>query len=357
MKHLNKTIRILIVLLPILYSCNIAMGYVPEKANTEANPNIPTEADVAEELVKLLCEKYKDTGIKKNVQKSLVKIGRPAVKPLIKQLGSKSADIRIAAAEILGEIGPDAEDTKEAVSALVKSLGDSQPKVLQVAVINAIGKMGSRAKDAVKTLNTKLSDRYGNIRLAAAEALGKIGPASAPAVPALVKTAVGDSEIHVRLAAIKALGEIGPNAKAAVPVLKVIMESYYAKNSDPEERKLSLYADKSLIQTNPADRSPVRRIINDSLKGSGAIQDHATFILVDLGTEVEPELRAALKEQKKDSKAYERIESILKKNEEKSGKKSRPEKSEPKKSRPEKKQSPLPHQVWKGFEVKQKPKR
>jgi HEAT repeat protein len=60
-------------------------------------------------------------------------------------------------------------------------------------------------------------------RNAAAYEISGMGPAAAPAVPALI-VALDDPEATVRFPATVALGEIGPAAKAAVPKLKQMME-------------------------------------------------------------------------------------------------------------------------------------
>ncbi len=60
-------------------------------------------------------------------------------------------------------------------------------------------------------------------RNAAAYEIAGMGPAAAPAVPALIE-ALGDAETTVRFPATVALGEIGPAAKAAVPKLKQMVE-------------------------------------------------------------------------------------------------------------------------------------
>jgi HEAT repeat protein len=60
-------------------------------------------------------------------------------------------------------------------------------------------------------------------RNAAAYELSGMGPAAAPAVPALIK-ALDDPEPTVRFPVLVALGEIGPAAKAAVPKLKQMMD-------------------------------------------------------------------------------------------------------------------------------------
>jgi HEAT repeat protein len=60
-------------------------------------------------------------------------------------------------------------------------------------------------------------------RNGAAYQLAHMGPAAAPAVPALID-ALGDPDAAVRYAVTVALREIGPAAKAAVPALKKVMD-------------------------------------------------------------------------------------------------------------------------------------
>jgi HEAT repeat protein len=60
-------------------------------------------------------------------------------------------------------------------------------------------------------------------RNAAAYEISGMGPAAAPAVPALI-VALDDPEATVRFPATVALAEIGPAARAAVPKLKQMME-------------------------------------------------------------------------------------------------------------------------------------
>jgi HEAT repeat protein len=68
-----------------------------------------------------------------------------------------------------------------------------------------------------------LTARAPQVRNAAAYELAGMGPAAAPAVPALIK-ALDDSEPSVRFPVTVALGEIGPAAAASVPRLKQMME-------------------------------------------------------------------------------------------------------------------------------------
>jgi HEAT repeat protein len=70
---------------------------------------------------------------------------------------------------------------------------------------------------------TELKGAAPQTRNAAAYEISGMGPAAAPAVPALIE-ALDDAEASVRFPVTVALGEIGPAAKAAVPRLKKMME-------------------------------------------------------------------------------------------------------------------------------------
>lgn len=61
------------------------------------------------------------------------------------------------------------------------------------------------------------------VRNAAAYEISGLGPAAAPAVPALIE-ALDDPAPTVRFPVTVALGEIGPGAAAAVPRLKKMMD-------------------------------------------------------------------------------------------------------------------------------------
>ena len=88
---------------------------------------------------------------------------------------------------------------------------------------------GATAKEPVadgRTLTEWVADLKAiapQTRNAAAYEISGMGPAAAPAVPALIE-ALDDSEASVRFPVTVALAEIGPAAKAAVPKLKKMMD-------------------------------------------------------------------------------------------------------------------------------------
>ena len=114
---------------------------------------------------------------------------------------------------------------KEAVP-VVAALLDSGNAPTRKAAVSGLGRMGSTAVSAAPQLAGVLqSDRDPEMRVAAAEALGRIGPKCATtAVPALAKAAKDDKWPKVRSTSLTALGEMGPAAKEAVPVLRAALK-------------------------------------------------------------------------------------------------------------------------------------
>ena len=89
----------------------------------------------------------------------------------------------------------------------------------------AAGSGRDTAADArhLKEWMAELKAQAPQTRNAAAYEISGLGPAAAPAVPALIE-ALDDPEPSVRFPVTVALGEIGPAAAAAVPRLKKMMD-------------------------------------------------------------------------------------------------------------------------------------
>ena len=209
---------------------------------------------------------------------ALARIGEPTVPALLQALQAPDALTRIYAADALGRIG-----TSSAVTALIRRLDDTDSSVIRSAIV-ALGAIGPAAAAAIPTLIEMLraannwdgsplpsalakigsnatvidallqalvhpdtltprplaaalasigepagpgligalqvSDRY--VRDYTAWALGRIGPAAAPAVEALCQI-LQDRDENVQATVAWALGEIGPAAAAAIPHLRVAM--------------------------------------------------------------------------------------------------------------------------------------
>ena len=218
----------------------------------------------AEALVKIgapavepLIAALKGSGMRKAAE-ALVKIGAPAVEPLIAALKDGDFDVRKAAAGALGEIGwkPDKGEAgalyliargkwdecvkigAPAVEPLIAALKDGNSDVRKAAA-EALGKIGWKpdkseagahyliaqgkwdecvkiGAPAVEPLIAALKGRDSDVRPAAG-ALAKIG---APAVEPLI-AALKDPNSDVRKAAAGALGVIG-DARAVRPLIAAL---------------------------------------------------------------------------------------------------------------------------------------
>jgi HEAT repeat protein len=112
-------------------------------------------------------------------------------------------------------VGPRA--AASAAAALVPGLDDADPDV-RLWAAEALGNMGPRAADAVPRLVTLLERGEPQARAQAAKALGAIGSGARSVVAALCEH-VKDPDPKVRWQAITALSSLGPDARAAVPAL------------------------------------------------------------------------------------------------------------------------------------------
>ncbi|MCX9086636.1 MAG: HEAT repeat domain-containing protein [Candidatus Methanoperedens sp.] len=129
--------------------------------------------------------------IEKKDWKKLIRIGKPAVEPLIKTLEDDNSSIRYEVAKVLEKIGWKPSDEKEQIAYLIAK--SDWKKLVQVG------------KPAVEPLIKVLGDEDVWDRHGAAEALGKIGDAKA--VEPLIRV-LGDDDREVGEAAAEALEKI-----------------------------------------------------------------------------------------------------------------------------------------------------
>jgi HEAT repeat protein len=99
----------------------------------------------------------------------------------------------------------------------------------RVAAAEALRKMGAAAKAAVPALADALRDRERDVQLAAAEALAKMGAEAQQAVPALCEL-LTNGDTRLGSAAADALGKMGAAAKAAAPALQTVLK-------DPDQKR------------------------------------------------------------------------------------------------------------------------
>ena len=134
---------------------------------------------------------------------------------LVRTLRSKSAADRLRAAKNLGRLGWLARD---AMPALVVALNDEDGKVREAAA-QAVGQMGP---EALPTLSSMLGHEDKYVRRHAVWAMGKLGPLARPALPVLC-AALKDCDPRTGSGAAQALGNMGADAAEAVAALAEAM--------------------------------------------------------------------------------------------------------------------------------------
>jgi HEAT repeat protein len=146
--------------------------------------------------------------------KALVEIG-PEAKAALPEMTAALQDktMRAFTAQTLARMKGDG------LAVLTKALEDKDDD-LRVEVVVALRLAG---KDAVPALQTALKYKNVEVRLNAADSLGRLGADARDAVPGLV-AALKDESKDVRAEAAAALGRIGPDAKDAEAALTALKD-------------------------------------------------------------------------------------------------------------------------------------
>ncbi len=165
-----------------------------------------------------------------------------------------SPTVRVGVVKALAWVGP------PATSALLGFCQDGNDEV-QMAASGVLVNEGSKV---VQALEGALADKEAGRRETAVGILGRIGPASASAVPALAELADKDPAVKVRKAATAALGSIGGDDPAVTRALIPRLN-----DTDPDVRNTAL----------------------DSLHGFGPKGKAAVPVLVELLKDKDPRIR------------------------------------------------------------------
>jgi HEAT repeat protein len=175
------------------------------------------------EVVELLVGELKEPILGKLAVSSLGALGstaRPAVPALVAVLGGDDSSSRISAAISLGSIleasplSPGGADPlPAAVAALSRSLGDLHLTVRQESA-QALGKIGPAAAASIPALIAVLEledddNSDSSVHRYAAWSIGQMGKLALPAVPALRRCYENDPDPFTRKAAAAALGKLG----------------------------------------------------------------------------------------------------------------------------------------------------
>lgn len=257
------------------------------------------ELHVVEALIGALSDEV--SGVRQAAANTLAKIGdNRAVEPLISTLADQDAFVRSAAVKALGEIG-DAQAVEPICNALTDTvyfvidsalealgkIGDARavdpictflPEIISRSkkfecgvlqqVFEILGEIGdTRAVDLIveklesgefdqeSTTGQRVSDEAKrlaackkNARLAAIEALGKIGdPHATNVLLAEIKDAIDRYQLEIGAKAIVAIGKIG-DVRAVEPLM-AIMEKYTAEMAGPAAETLGKIGDARAVES------------------------------------------------------------------------------------------------------------
>jgi hypothetical protein len=210
----------------------------------------------------------------------------PLAKGVLRGAGALAAglkhpdpDVRLAAMEVLEEMGPNAE---AALPAVIGALGD-RDKFVRWAAVRVLGRFAPRdAKEVVPALVPLVGTRDGDFARAVAGLLSKYGADAAPAVPALAK-AIRSGEPQARIAYLQTLPALGAAGADAIPSIRQLLRP------DPKGARIapSPYPPAFAPSGPPKYDDPgVRAAAAEALGRFGA-----------LAASAEPELREALNDE------------------------------------------------------------
>jgi HEAT repeat protein len=146
----------------------------------------------------------------------------------IAQLKDKDTAVRQDAIRALGQMGP------AVVPALVAALNDENSDV-RIGAADSLGRLGAEAKSAAPALKWAIKDPDKEVRRHATFALGILDPEDLSVIPLMIE-ALRDNDLEVRRQAAVTLGRIGPPAKAALPALNDVFKN--DKQEDPRLRMI-----------------------------------------------------------------------------------------------------------------------
>jgi HEAT repeat protein len=170
-----------------------ARALVDLKVTGEQDP------EAVEALIHALADH--DEAVAPVVTHALLEMGEAAVPRLIRGLGRP--EVRGFACMVLMNLGPKGKGAKDALMPLTK---DADVHV-RAAAVGALAAVAGDEPDVVASTAAALDDPSGEVRFAAADSLGRLGPTAKSAAPALEQH-TADADPVVREAVARALKAI-----------------------------------------------------------------------------------------------------------------------------------------------------
>ena len=240
------------------------VGLLETKEASGVSYTISRFGELAVTPLKGVLENSSEATAQMAAARALGMIGReaaPAVDPLRKLLDASNEDLALSAAEALVQIAPQTPGTLEL---LRKTLSSFSNQARRAAF--ALGRLGPAAAPAVEEL-TQLLDKP-RVAHAAIEALGRIGEAARPAAPALLARLESNDDASIFSAIAGALADMG--AEEAAPALLAALD-------DPDKTRAAATA---LAQLGVADEAAIARLteaLDDPATQRAALQGLGVF--------------------------------------------------------------------------------
>jgi HEAT repeat protein len=192
-----------------------------------------SDVTVVPSLVKALTDKDNDEVDKSHAVEVLGNIGPGAEEavPALAAVAMTDDDLRDEAADALAKIGP------AGLPALLE-MARSEQEHFRVIAYSAMGKAGRVDEKLIEVLSSAAAEdpeEFG--RAVAVTALGELAPLTKKTAPVVIK-ALGDSSEYVRAAAVSALAGFGPDAVAATPAVINIARANATYRTGPEGQRL-----------------------------------------------------------------------------------------------------------------------
>lgn len=168
-----------------------------------------------------LASSDKDFGVRLVAFRSLGKLGPAgaAARPTIEPLASGPApDVALWAKVVVARIDNKPDDLTAAIRAGL----DSRSPAERLAAATAFSLLPAVEPADLQKLALLIHGSAHNVRRAAVESAGEVGPTAKPIVPELVKV-TRDSDSDLALAAVVALGKIGETKQGVIPALRQLL--------------------------------------------------------------------------------------------------------------------------------------
>jgi HEAT repeat protein len=200
------------------------------------------------------------------------------------QLASVARDFRqplaarVAAARALGKLGPRAALAVPDLVGILERLRGDELEPLQEAVVDALGQIGSAARPALPAL-ARAAARSTDIELARKRAVDQIlnAPDSANVDALVAQLSSRDASLRVRAA--KALADLGPAARAAGPALVAALA-----DTDNDVRRAAIAAYRAVLPGTKPPPEFVRAIATDLKDADATVRLIAARTLGRLGS-------------------------------------------------------------------------